>query len=91
LPGAGKPALLHGNYLPDSVGIEWKTVTCVMDFEHAMVGAGEYDYWAAVLALSSEETSRETLRTAFRTGYESVRRSGPLADRHGGPDINSRK
>ena len=75
LSGAGDPVLCHGNYLPAHVGIEGDDVTCVVDFEHALAGPGEYDYWRTALPLLSNED--EAVTSAFRAGYESVR---PLPD-----------
>ncbi|MFT4891547.1 MAG: Ser/Thr protein kinase RdoA (MazF antagonist) [Halobacteriales archaeon] len=46
-------------------------VTRVIDFEHAIVGPPEYDYWRTVLPLESNE-GEWSLR-AFREGYDAVR------------------
>ncbi len=74
LDGAGDPVLLHGNYLSDSVGVDGGDVSCVIDFEHALVGSGEYDYVAAAIP-TFEGSSRSTTdaSAAFRDGYEAVR------------------
>jgi Ser/Thr protein kinase RdoA (MazF antagonist) len=66
------PVCCHGNWLPAHVGIEDEGITCVIDFEHALFGPAEYDYWRAVLpAFAVRE--RPDLERAFREGYESVR------------------
>ena len=75
LAGAGDPVLCHGNYLPAHVGTDGERVTCVIDFEHALAGPGEYDYWRTALPLLSDED--EAVESAFRAGYEEVR---PLPD-----------
>jgi len=75
LAGAGDPVLCHGNYLPAHVGVDGDDVTCVIDFEHALAGPGEYDYWRTALPLLSNED--DAVESAFRAGYESVR---PLPD-----------
>ncbi|RBI63297.1 aminoglycoside phosphotransferase family protein [halophilic archaeon] len=75
LAGAGDPVLCHGNYLPDHVGTDGGDVTCVIDFEHALAGPGEHDYWRTAIPLRSNEGERA--ESAFRAGYESVR---PLPD-----------
>jgi aminoglycoside phosphotransferase (APT) family kinase protein len=68
--------LCHGNLLPDHLGIEGGKVACVIDFEHALVGPGEYDYWRTALP-AFEAREHPGLHRAFRAGYESVR---PLPD-----------
>lgn len=83
LAGAGDPVLIHGNYLLDHVGVADGEVTCVLDFEHAFAGAGEYDYWATALPTfrgSDGAVATESL-AAFREGYESVRPLRPGFDR----------
>ncbi|WP_458207468.1 phosphotransferase [Haladaptatus sp. NG-SE-30] len=82
LRGAGEPVLCHGNYVPDHVGRDGDAVTAVIDFEHALVGPGEYDYWrTAIPMLTGPDGVDETLAEAFRTGYESVRSLPPGFDR----------
>ena len=71
LAGAGDPVLCHGNYLPDHVGTDGGDVTCVIDFEHALAGPAEYDYWRTAMPLLGNEDGR--VESAFRAGYESVR------------------
>lgn len=78
LRGAGEPALCHGNYVPDHIGRDDDGVTTVIDFEHALVGPGEYDYWrTAIPTFTGPNGVDETLEGAFRTGYESVRPLSP--------------
>lgn len=79
----GDPVLCHGNYLPDHVGVEdapagrhgADEVTALIDFEHALVAPGEYDYWRAALPLfvSPASATDEEAEERFRAGYESVR------------------
>ncbi|WP_267641527.1 phosphotransferase family protein [Haloarchaeobius amylolyticus] len=78
LSGCGEPVLCHGNYLPDHVATRDGEVTCVVDFEHALVGPGEYDLWRTALPLLSHEDDQ--LFAAFREGYESVRALPPGVD-----------
>lgn len=70
--GADDPVLCHGNLLPDHVGAKDGAVTCVIDFEHALVGPGEYDYWRTALPVFGDREFSDRQR-AFRAGYESVR------------------
>ena len=72
----GDPVLCHGNLLPAHLGIEDGNVACVIDFEHALVGPGEYDYWRTALP-TFVTRERPDLQRAFRTGYESIH---PLPD-----------
>lgn len=76
--GAGEPVLVHGNYLPDHVGVADGGVTCVVDWEHALVAPAEYDYWRTAMPLfGGPNGADEAIHEAFREGYESVR---PLPD-----------
>jgi fructosamine-3-kinase len=70
--GYGDPVLCHGNLLPDHAGVADDELTCVIDFEHALVGPGEYDYWRMALPVF-EGQERPDCHAAFREGYESVR------------------
>ncbi|KZN25250.1 aminoglycoside phosphotransferase [Haladaptatus sp. R4] len=72
--GAGDPVLCHGNFLPEHVGTDGDEVTCVIDFEHAIVAPGEYDYWRTALPIfTGPSGTNDALAEAFRIGYESVR------------------
>lgn len=73
--GCGDPVLCHGNYLPDHVGTADGDLACLIDFEHAVVGPGEYDFWRAVFPLfyNIDRGIDENGATAFREGYESIR------------------
>ena len=69
-----EPVLCHGNFLPDHVGFDGDDLAAVIDFEHALVGAGEYDLWRSALPMFGPDSSVEDpARRAFREGYESVR------------------
>lgn len=82
--GAGDPVLCHGNLLPDHVGFATDAAgdpaepAAIVDFEHALVAPGEYDYWRTALPLfcRPDGPPRPTL-SSFRAGYESVQ---PLPD-----------
>ncbi|WP_436907845.1 phosphotransferase [Halosimplex marinum] len=89
--GGGAPVLCHGNFLPAHVGFATDPagepadpagraaeLAAVVDFEHALVAPGEYDYWrtATPVFRRPDGPPRPTL-SAFRAGYESVR---PLPD-----------
>ena len=76
----GDPVLCHGTLLPDHLAIDSndrETVTCVIDFEHAIVGPPAYDYWRTALPLEANED--EWALPAFREGYATVR---PLPENH---------
>ncbi|MFC7166638.1 phosphotransferase family protein [Halospeciosus flavus] len=72
--GVGDPVLCHGNWLPAHVGVTDGTVTCVLDFEHALAGPPEYDYWRTVgPTFEGPDDGRDAAYSAFHAGYESVR------------------
>jgi Ser/Thr protein kinase RdoA (MazF antagonist) len=85
LAGAGEPVLCHGNFLPDHVGFESDPdgrgeseptdLAAVLDFEHALVAPGEYDYWRTAHPVfgTPDSDTRPAAQAAFREGYESVR------------------
>lgn len=66
---AGGPVLCHGWWSPEHVAVEAGGVRCAVDFEHAIVAPGEWDYWRTVLPVFDGGESQ----AAFRDGYESVR------------------
>ena len=66
------PVLCHGNYLPAHVGVAEGEVTCVIDFEHALFGSGEYDYWRTAMPVFGAG-GQPGLEREFREGYESIR------------------
>ncbi|WP_276254872.1 phosphotransferase family protein [Halomontanus rarus] len=71
--GAGEPVLCHGNLHPEHAAVRDGDVTAVVDFEHALVAPGEYDYWRIVLPVfAGRDDSEERALRAFRDGYESV-------------------
>lgn len=86
LAGADGPVLIHGNYLLEHVGVADGEVACVIDFEHAMSGAGEYDYWATAMPtfVAANGPGGDADRRAFREGYESVRALPDGFDRRAG-------
>lgn len=70
----GDPVLAHGNYLPDHVAVTEDGVTCVIDWEHALVAPAAYDYWRTAMPLfGGPNGAGEAAREAFHEGYESVR------------------
>lgn len=73
--------LVHGNFLPEHVGIEGGEVACVVDFEHALAGPGEWDYLRTVLPLFGGARGHGVPRGTFREAYESVRPLPPGFDR----------
>lgn len=70
--GYGSSVLCHGNLLPDHAGVADDELDCLIDFEHALVGPGEYDYWRTTLPVF-EGGKRSNRYSAFQEGYESVR------------------
>lgn len=72
--GAGRPALTHNWYTPEHVGVDDGEVACVLDWEHALVAPGEFDYArTALLLFGGPNRDREDgAAAAFREGYESV-------------------
>ena len=75
----GAPTLLHGNALPDHVGIDRSTdpaqVTRVIDFEHALVGPPVFDLLRTIGPTFGPPgaTHDPDGREAFFEGYASVR------------------
>lgn len=69
------PALLHGWFTPEHVAVADEEATCVIDFEHALVGSGEWDYWrtAVPLFLGDGWEQPPDAEDHFRAGYESIR------------------
>lgn len=80
------PTLLHGNVLPEHVGIDrtgdGAAVSRLIDFEHALVGPPAFDLLRSLGPLfgppSSDDESPE--RAAFLDGYRSVRSLPPDLD-----------
>ena len=74
-----RPSLLHGWFTPEHVGVADGEPTCVIDFEHALAGSPEWDYWrlAVVLFQSSNWEGPDDAESQFRRAYESIR---PLPD-----------
>lgn len=77
--GVGEPTLLHGNVLPEHVGIErtgdGATVSRLIDFEHALVGPPAFDLLRSLGPLFGPPSHGATSadRAAFLDGYRSVR------------------
>jgi fructosamine-3-kinase len=69
--GVGGPVCCHGWATPEHVSIRGDQVGCMVDFEHAIAAPGEFDYWRTILPTFSHES--DTMRQAFRDGYESLR------------------
>lgn len=72
--GAGEPVLCHGDVHPEHlVRIDGED-TVAIDFEHALVAPGEYDYWRTTMPyFEARDDIDESVPCAFRDGYESVR------------------
>ncbi|MFC7231365.1 phosphotransferase enzyme family protein [Saliphagus sp. GCM10025308] len=68
-------SLLHGWFTPEHVSVRAGDPSCVIDFEHALVGDGEWDYWRAAIPLfhGPRWETPEDAEAVFRDGYESVR------------------
>jgi hypothetical protein len=82
LPDAWRPSLLHGWFSPEHVAVRDGKVACVVDFEHALVGSPEWDYWRTVVPLFAGDgwSVPADGRAVFREAYESVRSLPPGAD-----------
>lgn len=65
------PVCCHGWATPEHVSVTDEQVSCMVDFEHAIVAPGEFDYWRTVLPTFDHGTDGPA--KAFRAGYESVR------------------
>jgi Ser/Thr protein kinase RdoA (MazF antagonist) len=75
--GAGAPVLCHGNVHPEHAAVAGGEVVSLIDFEHALLAPGEYDYWRLALPQFEGADGRSDAERAFRAGYESVR---PLSE-----------
>ncbi|WP_290818468.1 phosphotransferase family protein [Halovivax sp.] len=75
----GSAPLLHGWFTPDHVAVADGEPTCVIDFEHALAGSPEWDYWrtAVPLFVGGNWKQPDDAEAQFRSAYESVR---PLPD-----------
>ncbi|MFC3959659.1 phosphotransferase family protein [Halovivax cerinus] len=75
----GGAALCHGWFTPDHVGVAGDVTTCVIDFEHALAGSPEWDYWRTAVPLfqGGGWEGPDDAEGTFRDAYESVR---PLPD-----------
>lgn len=65
--------LVHGNYLPEHVGVDGDCVHAVIDFEHALVGSPEWDYVRTTLPMFGPSATHDVPESTFREAYESVR------------------
>ncbi|PSQ58638.1 aminoglycoside phosphotransferase family protein [Halobacteriales archaeon SW_7_71_33] len=70
-----EPVLVHGWFSPEHVAVRDGAVRSVVDFEHAMAGAAEYDLWRLAVPTFGLGTEREDCAAwrRFREAYESVR------------------
>ncbi|ELZ10927.1 aminoglycoside phosphotransferase [Halovivax asiaticus JCM 14624] len=75
----GEAALCHGWFTPDHVAVAGGDTTCVIDFEHALAGSPEWDYWRTAVPLfdGGGWEGPDDAEATFRAAYESVR---PLPD-----------
>ena len=70
--------LVHGDFVPSHVSFDDREVSCVVDWEHAIAGPGEFDYARCDLHIfDNPARESEQHREAFRSGYESVRKLPP--------------
>lgn len=65
-----QPVICHGNILPDHLRVDSEAAAALIDFEHAIIGPGLYDYHRSRLPLFGK---KPTLESAFKQGYEAVR------------------
>ncbi|ELY87227.1 phosphotransferase family protein [Natrialba taiwanensis] len=71
--GAGEPVLCHGDIHPEHLA-RTSDGPVAIDFEHAFVAPGEYDYWRTVIPyFEPRDDIADSVRRSFRHGYESVR------------------
>ncbi|ELZ11493.1 MULTISPECIES: phosphotransferase family protein [Natrialba] len=71
--GAGEPVLCHGDIHPEHLARTGDGPVAI-DFEHALVAPGEYDYWRTVVPyFEARNDVDDSVTRAFRAGYESVR------------------
>ncbi|ELZ04877.1 aminoglycoside phosphotransferase family protein [Natrialba asiatica] len=71
--GAGEPVLCHGDIHPEHLARTGDGPVAI-DFEHALVAPGEYDYWRTVIPyFEPRDDVDDSVRRSFRHGYESVR------------------
>jgi hypothetical protein len=82
LPDDWRPSLCHGWFSPDHVAVRNGEVACVVDFEHALIGSPEWDYWRTVVPLFASDgwSVPDDGRAVFRETYESVRPLPPGTD-----------
>lgn len=75
-------SLLHGWFTPEHVAIEVGEPIALIDFEHALVGTGEWDFWrtAMPLFLGPAWEGPDESQRRFREAYESVRPLEPGFD-----------
>jgi fructosamine-3-kinase len=73
--GLAAPSLCHGWWTPAHVAVRDGRVVRVVDFEHALVGSPEWDYWRTAVPLFAAEdaVTPDDAAARFRAGYESVR------------------
>jgi fructosamine-3-kinase len=74
--GVAAPSLCHGWWTPEHVAVRDDAVARVVDFEHALVGSPEWDYWRTAVPLfvaGDGQTTPDDAATRFRAGYESIR------------------
>lgn len=71
---ADEAALLHGWFTPDHVAVAEGEATCVIDFEHALAGSPEWDYWRTAIPLfvGNGWDGTDDAQSIFRDAYESV-------------------
>ncbi|AGB17735.1 putative aminoglycoside phosphotransferase [Halovivax ruber XH-70] len=75
----GEAVLCHGWFTPDHVAVTGGDTTCVIDFEHALAGSPEWDFWRTAVPLfdGTGWEGPDDAEATFRAAYESVR---PLPD-----------
>ena len=71
----GEASLCHGWFTPEHVAIDGDEAACVIDFEHAIAGSPEWDYWRTAIPLfvGPAWDGPADAQERFRETYESVR------------------
>ena len=71
----GEASLCHGWFTPEHVAVDEGEPVCVIDFEHAVAGSPEWDYWRTAIPLfvGPAWDGPADAEERFREAYESVR------------------
>jgi len=73
--------LVHGDFVPSHLSFDDGDVSCVVDWEHAIAGPGEFDYARCDLHIFGDPVRKSgQYREAFQSGYRSVRELPPCSE-----------